>query len=56
MSKYTEAQIIKHALEYYINREGSTEQDKIKEGNLLQKYKDKVDRLKIKYRIKGGGA
>jgi len=52
MSEYTEAQIIKHALDHYINRSGATVSDKEKEGTVLLKYKDKVARLKAKYGIK----
>lgn len=46
MSEYTEAQIIKHALEYYMVRPNATAEDIKKEVNLLKKYVAKVKKLK----------
>lgn len=51
MTEYKEAQIIKHALQYYINRSGADEKDLITEKQLLREWEDEVERLKCRNRI-----
>ena len=51
MTEYKELQIIKHALSYYINREGATQKDIDVEKNLLAKIEDRVETLRIRYKI-----
>lgn len=51
MNQYTETQIIKHALQSYINRPGATEKELIHEKTVLKKYTEKAERLKKRYRI-----
>ncbi|URN85855.1 hypothetical protein [Acetobacterium wieringae] len=52
MTEYKEAQIIKHALRHYINRPDADEKDVDTEKILLNKYEEKVERLKCRNRIK----
>jgi hypothetical protein len=54
MTKYKEAQIIKHALKMYVQRPDATEQEISEESRLLQKYSDRAEWLKEKYGIKEG--
>lgn len=42
MTEYTEAQIIKHALAYYIQRPDAYKEDLKQECRLLNKYVEKV--------------
>lgn len=51
MTEYEEAQIIKHALAYYIQRPDADKEDLKQECRLLNKYVEKVVRLRKKYRI-----
>lgn len=52
MTKYTEVQIIKHALQHYIKREGAEEKDIKREKELLDEYTRKAELLKERYRIR----
>ena len=49
MTRYKELQIIKHALQHYIQREGATQKDLEAEKRLLTKIEGAVDDLKEKY-------
>lgn len=51
MKRYTRLQIIKHALQHYIQREGASEVDKAKEGKVLEHVEREVEELKVRYRI-----
>lgn len=52
MTEYTELQIIKHALNYYIKRPEATVKDTKQELHLLNKIESKVENLKDVYGIK----
>lgn len=52
MKEYKETQIIKHALQMYIERPGATEKDIIQEKQLLKQYTDRAELLKERYKIK----
>jgi len=52
MTEYTELQIIKHALEYYIQRPEATEKDVAREKLALEEVKRRVEWRKEKYGIK----
>ena len=45
-------QIIKHALQHYILRDGASEKDILKEKRLLNEVTGKVENLKEQYKIK----
>jgi hypothetical protein len=51
MTEYTELQIIKHALNYYIKRPEATVKDVNRELRLLNKIETKVENLKGDYGI-----
>ena len=52
MSKqYQNAQIVKHALQYYITRPNASERDLNREKNLLKQVEEEVETLKQKYNI-----
>lgn len=51
MNQYMESQIIKHALQRYIKREGATEKEITQEKTVLKKYVEEAERLKKRYRI-----
>lgn len=44
--KYKHMQIVKHALQYYIQREGANEHDLMVERNLLDKVKREIEDFK----------
>lgn len=44
--KYKQMQIIKHALQHYIKREGANEHDLMVEQNLLKKVTQEIDDFK----------
>lgn len=55
MSKqYQNAQIVKHALQYYIARPDASERDLNREKNLLKQVEEEVEMLKQKYSINQG--
>lgn len=49
--KYTQVQIVKHALQHYIERPEANEKDLVKEKNLLAKFTKEADEMKTKYEI-----
>lgn len=52
MSKtYRRLQIVKHALQYYLERE-APEEDKVQEREVLRKVEDQVEMFKYKNGIK----
>lgn len=50
--KYKDLQIIKHALQYYINRLCATEKEKAEESRLLHKITVTVEEMQEKYGIR----
>jgi len=44
--KYKQMQIVKHALQHYIKREGASEHDVMVEQNLLKKVTQEIDDFK----------
>lgn len=44
--KYKQMQIVKHALQHYIKREGANEHDLMVEQNLLKKVTQEIDDFK----------
>ena len=54
MNDYKRVQIIKHALQMYVRREGASKQDVHSEKIVLKDYKEKAAVLKEKYHIKEG--
>jgi hypothetical protein len=52
MSEYTELQIIKHALMYYIGRPNASENDLLMETHLLNKTAERIEVLKDHCEIK----
>lgn len=50
--KYTELQIIKHSLQYYITRSYATEKEIEQELRLLNKIETQIDVMKEEYGIK----
>ncbi|WP_436880683.1 hypothetical protein [Staphylococcus haemolyticus] len=50
-NKYREQQIIKHALQYYIQRPNASELDKKREQKVLEKVTDEVKRMQDKWNI-----
>lgn len=51
MKEYKALQIIKHALAYYIAREGATETDTNTEKLLLAEIEERIENLRERYRI-----
>lgn len=51
MKEYIELQIIKHALQHYLQRDAS-EQEKQKERTVLKHVEERIETLKARYRIK----
>lgn len=52
MSKtYRRLQIVKHALQHYLEREAH-EEDKVQERVVLKKVEEQIELFKYKYRIK----
>ncbi|HHT96637.1 MAG TPA: hypothetical protein GXZ90_01925 [Clostridiales bacterium] len=51
MTKYGRLQIIKHALQYYVQREGVTEEEMKTELSVLKQTEQQVIDMKLKYRI-----
>jgi hypothetical protein len=51
MSEYTELQIIKHALMYYIGRPNASENDLLKETHMLNRTVKRIEVLKDHYGI-----
>ena len=51
MKRYTEAQIIKHALQYYIERPGADPKDVHKEKTVLSNIEEEIERLKLRNHI-----
>ena len=51
MTNYIKAQIIKHALQHYIKRDGANEQDIKQEKKVLEEVKEDIERMKIRYHI-----
>lgn len=49
---YTKLQIIKHALQYYLQRPNMTKPDAKKEIELLTEVETEIDELKEKYGIR----
>lgn len=45
-SRYSNLQIIKHALQYYITRPNANEKDLVREKNLLKQVEEEVPLLK----------
>jgi hypothetical protein len=53
IAKYKHAVIIKHALQYYINRPNAEfEKHIVSERNLLERVTEEVKEMKDRYRIK----
>lgn len=53
ITKYKQVQIIKHALQYYVNRPNAEHEKHIEsERNLLKKFENEAEELKVKYGIK----
>ncbi|WP_165437027.1 hypothetical protein [Streptococcus ruminantium] len=44
--KYKQMQIVKHALQHYIKREGASAHDLLVEQNLLKKVTQEIDEFK----------
>lgn len=51
MRKYVKMQIIKHALEYYIQRPGATQEELKNEKEALKQVVQEVENLKLAYKI-----
>lgn len=51
MKRYTEAQIIKHALQFYIQRPGADPKDVHKEKTVLSNIEEEIERLRLRNRI-----
>lgn len=52
MTEYTELQIVKHALEYYVERPGASKEDIERESRVLESVRNRVEYLKERYAIK----
>jgi hypothetical protein len=53
IKKYKHVQIIKHALQYYVNRPNAEFEKHIEsERNLLKKFEDEAYEMKERYEIK----
>lgn len=50
--RYRQLQIIKHSLQHYIKRDGASEDDLVRERNLLNKISDEVNEIKERHQIK----
>lgn len=50
-NEYREQQIIKHALQYYIQRSNASELDKKREQKVLEKVTDEVKRMQKQWDI-----
>lgn len=48
---YKELQIVKHALQHYVNRPNSTDKEVEEENRVLAKFINKVDEVKEEYNI-----
>lgn len=53
MSDYVWLQIIKHALQHYVQREGASEEDLKQERKVMRHYEDRVDSFKARHKIGG---
>lgn len=51
MKRYTETQIIKHALQYYIKRQGASQEDIHREKTVLKKIEEEIEAPKERYGI-----
>lgn len=51
MKEYKALHIVKHALAYYINREGATKDDTEQEKRLLAEVEDRIELLRERYGI-----
>ena len=51
MWKYKNLQILKHALQHYVQRDGASEKDLREENALLDYLTEKVERIKHRYDI-----
>ncbi len=49
--KYSDLQILKHSLQYYINRPDADNEDLEQEKHLLNKIVERVEEMKERYRI-----
>lgn len=52
MKQYVKLQIIKHALQHYIQRPGASEKDITQEKRLLDEVNEETEELKLRYNIK----
>ena len=50
-SRYSNLQIIKHALQYYITRPNANEKDLVREKNLLKQVEEEVEIYQERYHI-----
>jgi hypothetical protein len=53
VSDYVWLQIIKHALQHYVQREGASEEDLKQERKVVRYYEDRVDSFKARHKIGG---
>lgn len=53
IKSYKDVQIIKHALQHYIKRDGASEKDIRQEKKVLDKAKEEVEWMKERYDING---
>lgn len=51
MKRYTEAQIIKHALQYYIQRTGADPKDVHREQTVLKNIEEEIEMIRLRNRI-----
>lgn len=51
MKRYTEAQIIKHALQYYIERPGADPKDVHREKTVLRNIEEEIERIRLRNHI-----
>lgn len=51
MKEYKALQIVKHALAYYIEREGATKEDTDTERRLLETVEARIETLRERYKI-----
>lgn len=51
MKRYTEVQIIKHALQFYIQRPGADPKDVCKEKTVLSNIEEEIERLRLRNQI-----
>ncbi|MGP9039807.1 hypothetical protein [Cytobacillus kochii] len=52
MKQYVKLQIVKHALQHYIQRPGASEKDIEKEKRLLEEIVQETEELKSRFNIK----